>query len=61
MPGWLTGAKGQASSHRVPLKTAEEVLRLYPEQYGDFGVRHFHEKLREQHQIELSYTWFTRR
>jgi len=49
--------KGKASSHRVPLKTAEEVLRLYQEQYSDFNVRHFHEKLRELHQIEISYTW----
>jgi transposase len=49
--------KGRVSSHRVPLKTAEEVLRLYREQYSDFNVRHFHEKLRELHGIEISYTW----
>ena len=49
--------KGRVSSHRVPLKTAEEVLGLYREQYSDFNVRHFHEKLREQHRIEISYTW----
>jgi hypothetical protein len=52
--------KGKASSHRVPLKTAEEVLRLYGEQYSDFNVRHFHEKLRELHQIEISYTTLIR-
>src|ERR1700731_1130891 len=49
--------KGRVSSHRIPLKTVEEVLRLYREQYSDFNVRHFHEKLREQHRIEISYTW----
>jgi transposase len=49
--------KGKSCSHRVALKTAEEVLRLYREQYNDFNVRHFHEKLREEHQIEISYTW----
>src|SRR6202167_2103795 len=49
--------KGRLSSHRIPLKTVEEVLRLYREQYSDFNVRHFHEKLREQHRIEISYTW----
>src|SRR3954471_20116927 len=49
--------RGKASSHRVPLKTAEEVLRLYQEQYSDFNVRHFHEKLKELHGIEISYTW----
>jgi transposase len=49
--------KGRVSSHRIPLKTVEEVLRLYREQYSDFNVLHFHEKLREQHRIEISYTW----
>jgi transposase len=49
--------KGKASSQRVALKTAEEVLRLYREEYSDFNVRHFHEKLREKHEIDLSYTW----
>jgi transposase len=49
--------KGKVSGHRVPLKTAEEVLRLYREQYSDFNVRHFHEKLGEQHGIDISYTW----
>ncbi len=43
----------------MPLATVEEVLRLYQEQYFDFNVRHFHEKLCEQHQIKLSYTWVT--
>lgn len=49
--------KGKPSFRRVPLETAEKVLGLYREQYPDFNVRHFHEKLREEHQIELSYTW----
>ena len=49
--------KGKPSSHRVALKTAEEVLRLYREQYYDLNIRHFHEKLEEEHQISLSYTW----
>jgi transposase len=49
--------KGKPSSQRVALKTAEEVLRLYKEIYYDLNMRHFHEKLREEHGIELSYTW----
>ena len=49
--------KGRASSRRVPLQTCEEVLRLYQEKYFDLSMRHFHEKLREEHNIELSYTW----
>ena len=46
--------KGQPSDKRVALATVEEVLRLYRETYFDLNIRHFHEKLREQHSIELS-------
>ena len=49
--------RGKASPKRVPLRLAEEVLQLYGEKYADLKVRHFHEKLREAHGIELSYTW----
>ena len=45
------------SPRRVRLELAERVLVLYREKYFDFNVRHFHEKLREQHGIALSYTW----
>ena len=41
----------------MPVKTCEEVLRLYQERYFDLSVQHFHEKLREEHSIQLSYTW----
>jgi hypothetical protein len=41
----------------VPKEQAEEVLSLYRDKYFDLNVRHFHEKLREDHQIGLSYTW----
>src|SRR3984957_761456 len=55
--GLFDQRKGKRSIHRVPMDTAEEVLRLYKEVYFDLNMRHFHEKLREEHQIELSYTW----
>jgi len=45
------------SPKRVPVKTLEKVLELYRETYRDFNVRHFHEKLREEHDIQYSYTW----
>jgi transposase len=45
------------SPKRVAQATAEKVLQLYREQYFDFNVRHFHEKLLEEQKIELSYTW----
>jgi len=49
--------KGKLSFRRVPLKTVEQVLALYQEKYYDLNVRHFREKLREEHGIQLSYTW----
>jgi transposase len=49
--------KGKPSFRRVPLKSCEEVLRLYREKYFDLSMRHFHEKLKEEHGIELSYSW----
>ena len=33
------------------------MLALYQEQYYDLNVRHFREKLAEDHDIQLSYTW----
>jgi hypothetical protein len=51
------GRRGKASPRRTPIATVEEVLRLYRDEYFDFNVRHFHEKLREKHRIEVSYTW----
>ena len=55
--GLFDRRRGTPSPKRVPLATVEEVLRLYQEQYFDFNVRHFHEKLVEEHDIKLSYTW----
>ena len=55
--GLRDGRSGKQCSHRVPMETAEEVLRLYREVYFDLNIRHFHEKLRDKHQIQLSYTW----
>src|ERR1700726_899781 len=48
---------GRPSPKRVPLAVVEQVLGLYRDRYPDLNVRHFHENLQEQHQIELSYTW----
>jgi transposase len=49
--------KGKPSAQRIPVATVEKVLGLYRETYFDLNIRHFHEKLREEHGIELSYTW----
>src|SRR4051812_24777426 len=49
--------KGMVSPKRVALELCEKVLGLYRERYYDLNIRHFHEKLKEEHGIELSYTW----
>jgi hypothetical protein len=49
--------KRKPSPKRVPMQMVEQVLQLYREKYFDFNVQHFHEKLRDLHNIHLSYTW----
>jgi len=47
----VAGADGTIRS------TVDKVLALYRDQYFDFNVKHFHQKLRFEHGIQLSYTW----
>jgi transposase len=49
--------RGKPSPRRIGLAVVERVLGLYKETYYDLNIRHFHEKLKTEHQIELSYTW----
>jgi transposase len=55
--GLFDQRRGKRSIHRIPMQTAEEVLRLFREEYFDLNIRHFHEKLSAEHGIRLSYTW----
>jgi len=55
--GLLDRRRGLPSPKRVPVATVEKVLALYREKYFDLNVLHFHEKLCELHDIDLSYTW----
>jgi len=55
--GLFDRRRQRPSPKRVPMATVEKVLRLYREQYFDFNVKHFTEKLAEEHDIELSYSW----
>src|SRR2546422_7789057 len=55
--GLFDRRRQRPSPKRVPMATVEKVLRLYREQYFDFNVKHFAEKLAEEHDIELSYSW----
>jgi transposase len=55
--GLFDRRRGKPSPKRVPVAVVERVLQLYREKYFDLNLSHFHEKLRGQHQIELSYSW----
>jgi transposase len=55
--GLVDQRKGRPSDRRVPVAKVQEVLRLFRDTYFDLNMRHFHEKLREEHGIELSYTF----
>jgi hypothetical protein len=53
----LDKRRGRPSLNRVALAVVEKMLALYRDQYFDLNVRHFYEKLREQHEIDVSYSW----
>src|SRR6202166_930137 len=55
--GLFDRRRGQPSAKRVPLVLVKQLLGLYRERYADLNVRHFHEKLGDEHDIELSYSW----
>src|SRR5580765_4294539 len=55
--GVVDRRKGRPRDRRVPVAQVEEVLGLYQDTYFDLNMRHFHEKLREEHGIQLSYTF----
>jgi transposase len=55
--GLFDRRRGKPSPKKVPLAVVEKVLGLYREKYFDLNVRHFHEKLQEDHQVEISYSW----
>jgi transposase len=45
------------SQRRVPLIEVERLLRLYREHYTGFNVRHFHEIVRREHGVTISYSF----
>ena len=45
------------SQRRVPFAEVERIVRLYREQYTGFNVRHFHEIVRREHGVTLSYSY----
>src|SRR5918998_976599 len=55
--GLFDQRRGKRSIHRIAMETAEKVLELFQSTYSDLSVRHFHEKLKTEHSLELSYSW----
>ena len=49
--------KKMPSPKRMPLEKAEKILKLYREKYFDFNISHFYDKLRNGHNIKISYNW----
>jgi transposase len=45
------------SPRKVAFAEVERVLKLYREKYRGFNVRHFHQTLRREHGVALSYTF----
>lgn len=45
------------SRHKAPVAEVQRILRLYRERYAGFNVRHFHQRLRRDHGVTLSYSF----
>ena len=55
--GLMDRRRGRPSEKRMPVGVVEQVLALYQLKYFDLNVSHFHEKLQEEHNLQLSYSW----
>jgi len=55
--GLVDRRRGRPSQKRIAVGVVEQVLALYQLKYFDLNMRHFHEKLREEHHIRISYSW----
>ena len=55
--GLLDQRTFRPSKRRISYSIVKEVLTLYREEYFDFNVAHFHDKLIEDHNMSVSYTW----
>jgi len=48
---------GKASHRRAPVDEVAKILGLFETRYFDFNVKHFHQKLRTEHNMTRSYAW----
>jgi transposase len=54
--GLIDRRRGRASGRRAPVDQLEWVIEHYRTRYWDFTVKHFHERLREEHGFPLGHT-----
>jgi len=55
--GLMDRRRGKPSVRRVPVAAVDQVLRLYRERYAGFNVRHFHQIVRREYGVTLSYSY----
>lgn len=55
--GLIDKRRQRPSVRRVGASEVERVLRLYREQYAGFNVRHFHQIVRREHRVAMSYSF----
>lgn len=55
--GLVDRRMGKASHRRAPVDEVAKMLELFETRYFDFNVRHFHQKLRTEHNMTRSYAW----
>jgi hypothetical protein len=48
---------GKPRRKRIAVATIEKICELKRQRYADFSVQHFWEKVIEEHQIDIGYTW----
>ena len=55
--GLVDRRRGRPSLRRVPVAEVERILELYRGRYAGFNGRHFHQTVRREHGVKLSYTF----
>lgn len=55
--GLLDRRTGRPSPRRAPVAEVARIVALYRERYRGFNVRHFHQTLRREHAVTLSYSY----
>jgi transposase len=55
--GLFDRRRQRPSPKRAPMVEVERILGLYRDRYAGFNMRHFHEKLKTEHEVTLSYSF----